>query len=159
MGEKRALEISKAGLTQQQAAFVAAYLANPNASEAARIAGYAHVNGGYAALKSPHVQKAIADARSRLIETEGATMAYNTLVDLMKPGNPGNVRLGAAKYLMDAAGHGAKPESAKEKSLQDMSADELAETIARLDQALAGKADAAQPARQVIDQDPPSQGG
>ena len=86
-------------------------------------------------------------------------MAYNTLVDLMKPGNPGNVRLGAAKYLMDAAGHGAKPESAKEKSLQDMSADELAETIARLDQALAGKADAAQPARQVIDQDPPSQGG
>ena len=72
-------------------------------------------------------------------------MAYNTLVDLMKPGNPGNVRLGAAKYLMDAAGHGAKPESAKEKSLQDMSADELAETIARLDQALAGKADAAQP--------------
>jgi len=159
MGEKRALEISKAGLTQQQAAFVAAYLANPNASEAAKVAGYAFPQNGYQALKSPAVQKAIRDARSRLIETEGATMAYNTLVDLMKPGNPGNVRLGAAKYLMDAAGHGAKPESAKEKSLQDMSADELAETIARLDQALAGKADAAQPARQVIDQDTPSQGG
>lgn len=159
MGEKRALEISKAGLTQQQAAFVAAYLAEPNARKAATTAGYAFPENGYAVLRSQTVQKAIADARSRLIETEGATMAYNTLVDLMKPGNPGNVRLGAAKYLMDAAGHGAKPESAKEKSLQDMSADELAETIARLDQALAGKADAAQPARQVIDQDPPSQGG
>ena len=159
MGEKRALEISKAGLTQQQAAFVAAYLQDPNASRAAIAAGYAHREAGYQVIRSPAVQKALQDARSRLIETEGATMAYNTLVDLMKPGNPGNVRLGAAKYLMDAAGHGAKPESAKEKSLQDMSADELAETIARLDQALAGKADAAQPARQVIDQDAPSQGG
>jgi len=149
-----ALEVSGAGLTAQQAAFVAAYLKNPNASEAAKIAGYAHREAGYQAIRSPNVQKALSDARSRLIETEGATIAYNTLVDLMKPGNPGNVRLGAAKYMLDAAGHGAKPDSAREKSLQDMSADELAATIAKLDEALADRADAAKPlgAAKVISQ-------
>lgn len=159
MGEKRTLEISRAGLTEQQARFVAAYVQEPNASAAALAAGYAHREMGYQALRSPAVQKAIADARSRMIETEGATLAYQTLVDCMKPGNPGAVRVAAAKVVWAAAGLANKPESAKEKTLQDMSADELAETIARLDQALAGKADAAAPARQVIDQDPPSQGG
>ena len=150
-----ALQVSTAGLTEKQASFLRFYVQNPNVSEAARLAGYAQAEMGYQALRSPNVQKALSDMRSRLIETEGATLAYNTLVDLMKPGNPGNVRLGAAKYMLDAAGHGAKPDSAREKSLQDMSADELAATIAKLDEALADRADAAKPlgAAKVISQD------
>lgn len=147
------LQPSTAGLTDKQAAFVAAYIQNPDASAAALSAGYSHREAGYQVLRAPAVQKALSDARARLIETEGATLAYLTLVDLMKPGQPGNVRLGAAKYLMDAAGHGAKPDTAREKSLQEMSADELAATIAKLDQALADRSDAARPVGLVIEGD------
>lgn len=144
-----ALAPTLAGLTEQQAKFVSAYLKNPSASEAALLAGYSHREAGYAVLRTPTVQKALADARARLIETEGATIAYNTLIDLMKPGNQGSVRLGAAKYLMDAAGHGAKPAGAQEKSLQDMTADELAATIAKLDEAMAAHGDKASPVKRT----------
>lgn len=145
-----ALAISKAGLTDQQAAFVTAYLQTANASEAALRAGYSHREAGYSVLRGQAVQKALHDARQRLIATEGATVAYQTLIDLMRPANPANVRLGAAKYLMDAAGHGAKDAPGDHKSLTEMSADELVATIAKLDQAMAAKADAAIPTPRTV---------
>ena len=145
-----ALEISKAGLTTQQAAFVAAYLENPNASEAARVAGYAHREAGYQVIRSLAVQKAIEDARARMIATEGATLAYQTLVDCMKPGNPGAVRVAAAKTVWQAAGMMEKGAIGAEKSLQDMSADELMATIAKLDQAMSDRADQAKPIKPSV---------
>lgn len=148
-----ALQLSTAGLTDKQAHFLQAYIQHGDIQRASTSAGYSTPQTGYAVLRTPSVQKALNDMRSRLIETEGATIAYQTLLDLMKPTNPGSVRFSAAKYLMDAAGHGAKPDSAREKSLQDMSADELAATIAKLDQALADRADVAKPVTQVIEQD------
>jgi hypothetical protein len=146
------LKLSTAGLTDKQAQFLQAYIQHGDVQRASITAGYSTPQTGYGVLRTPNVQKALHDMRSRLIATEGATLAYQTLLDLLKPTNPGNVRLGAAKYLMDAAGHGAKPDSAREKSLQDMTADELAATIAKLDQALADRADGAKPVPMVIDQ-------
>ena len=127
-----------------------AYLREPNASAAARAAGYQHPGAGYSVLRGQAVQKALHDARQRLIATEGATIAYNTLIDLMRPANPANVRLGAAKYLMDAAGHGAKDAPGEAKGLTEMSADELVATIAKLDRAMATKADGAIPAPKAV---------
>ena len=145
-----ALEISKAGLTTQQAAFVASYLENPSARAAATAAGYKFPENGYQALRSPAVQKAIEDARARMIATEGATLAYQTLVDCMKPGNPGAVRVAAAKTVWQAAGMMEKGAIGAEKSLQDMSADELMATIAKLDLAMSDRADGAKPIKPSV---------
>ena len=146
-----ALEPSKTGLTEQQNRFVEAYISNPSISEAARIAGYAHVNGGFAAMKSPAVQKAIADYRQRMLNSEGATVAYQTLLDCMKPSNPGAVRVAAAKVMWQATGMLDKNEARGEKSLQEMSPDELAAQIKKFDEALAQVAEGAKPVPKVIE--------
>lgn len=145
-----ALEISTAGLTDMQSRFVLAYISDCNARQAALAAGYANPETGYAVLRAPAVQKAIEDARARMIATEGATLAYQTLVDCMKPGNPGAVRVAAAKTVWQAAGMMEKGAIGAEKSLQDMSADELMATIAKLDQAMSDRADQAKPIKPSV---------
>lgn len=137
-------------LTEQQERFVTAYLTDPNVSKAAKIAGYAHINGGYAAMKTAAVQKAIADQRSRLIESEGATVAYNTLMDCMRPGNPGSVRVAAAKLVWQAAGILEKHGAAGDKPLQEMTADELRSVIDACDGAMAKVADQAKPIKPAV---------
>ena len=144
------LAVSRAGLTEQQAAFVEAYLECPNVSQAALKAGYRHVNAGYAAIKTIHVQRAIADARARMIESEGATLAYQTLVDCMKPGNPGSVRVAAAKVVWQAAGILEKGANQVDKPLADMTADELQAAIAKMDEQLTKVADGAKPIKPTV---------
>jgi hypothetical protein len=106
---------------------------------------------GFQALKTQKVQRAIADHRDRLLNSEGATIAYQTLLDCMKPGNPGAVRVSAAKVVWQAVGMLDKNEARGEKSLQEMSPDELAAQIAKFDQALSQVADGAKPVPKVIE--------
>jgi hypothetical protein len=121
-----AMDVSVAGMTDRQAAFVKSFIETGCVSTSAQVAGYADASGGFNALRSQTVQAALYDYRERLIKTEGATQAYRTLIELMKPGNPGGVRFSAAKYLMDAAGHGAQPDAGgKEKPLHEMTEAQL----------------------------------
>ena len=144
------LAVRQAGLTDQQHAFVLAYLETPNARQAAIAARYSHPEAGYQVLRSSNVQRAIADARSRMIETEGATLAYQTLVDCMKPGNPGSVRVAAAKVVWQAAGILEKGANQVDKPLADMSADELQAAIAKMDEQLTKVADGAKPIKPTV---------
>lgn len=128
-----------------QAKLVDLYINRPVVADIWKDAGYTHPQSAYVALRAPAVQKAISEYRSRVLATEGATLAYHTLVDCMKPGNPGAVRVAAAKTVWQAAGMMEKGAIAGEKPLQDMSADELMATIAKLDQAMSERAEGAKP--------------
>jgi hypothetical protein len=145
------LEVRIEGLTEQQESFVRNFIQTGNASASALAAGYSHAVSGYAALQSPKVQRAIADYRERILNSEGATIAYQTLLDCMKPNNPGAVRVSAAKVVWQAVGMLDKNEARGAKSLQEMSPDELAEQIKRFDEALNQVAGAAKPVPKVIE--------
>jgi len=93
-------------------------------------------------------------ARVRALSVGLAPQAMQTLAELMQPGVPPAVRLQAAKWVLEVSGHRpGGPAEAQGKGLEDMSSDELAATIARLDATIAARADAATPARKVILQD------
>lgn len=77
-------------------------------------------------------------------------MALDTMKELMKPGNPAGTRFNAAKYFLDAAGHGAKEQDGEQKSLDEMSPDELAQQIAKLDEALVKLGDQAKPVTATV---------
>jgi len=139
-------------LTQKQALFVESFATGGvTQTEAARRAGYtAPTVDAVRLVRVPHVQKAIKEMRARAIETEGATLAYNTLVDCMKPGNPGSVRVAAAKLMWQAAGILEKHGAAGDKPLQEMSADELRAVIDACDGAMAKVADSARPIKPAV---------
>lgn len=141
------------GLTPQQRTFVAEFVSgNGDKTRAARIAGYADPGREvFRLLSNPNVLKAVHDARARLLDGDLATVALSTMRDLMDKKNPGNVRFQAAKYILDAAGHGAKSDEGRERPLNEMSADELSAFITKLDEAHSKIADNALPARKVIE--------
>lgn len=145
-----ALEVATSGLTPLEANLVSSFLDTGNVSEASRRAGYAHVQSAYEAMKRPHVQKALRDAQVRLLEGEGGTMAIKTVLELMRPGNPPNVRLGAAQTALKAAGLADRADSGQQKALTDMSADELAAFITKLDGVIGEKADAAVQVKDLV---------
>jgi phage terminase small subunit len=138
-------------LTERQALFVEHFITSGSISAASKAAGYASETVGYRAIESAKVQRAIADYRNRVLNTEGATLAYQTLLDCMKPGNPGAVRVSAAKVVWQATGMLERGADRADKSLQDMTPDELADQIRKFDQALSQVADGARPITTVIE--------
>ena len=139
-------------LTEQQRNFVEARVRNSvSAMKAAQIAGYAHPkNMAYELERNPRIMAAMHELRQRLIQTDCANLALDTMKQLMQPGNPGGVRFNAAKYFLDAAGHGAKEQDGEQKSLDEMSPDELAEQIKKLDEALVKIGDQARPVSTMV---------
>jgi phage terminase small subunit len=134
------LAVSVAELTDKQAAFVRAYLVSADVKQSALAAGYTGDNSGYATLRSPAVQRAIADYGDRLIATEGRTLAYQTLKRLMSATMPPMVQLGAAKAMMSAAGIATAPaDKQAEKPLNEMTEAELKAFIERMDKIAAGE--------------------
>ena len=145
---KRRTEFSE----QQQAFIREMVMGTGDRLQAAKVAGYADpYQAGWYQMQQSRVVEEIKNQRHRLIEGDGACLALRTMKELMLPGNPGGVRFQAAKYFLDAAGHGAKGDEGREKSLSEMSAEELATAIAKLDDAYAKLADGAKPVPTVIE--------
>lgn len=139
-------------LTDMQAALVKLMVERGTVAASWQDAGYSAPAGAYAALKSQRVKSALASAQRFMVETEGVALAYKTLKELMAVGQLGSVRLGAAKFIMSVGGMGEAAVSQDGKNLQDMTADELAAVIGKLDDAIAAKSDQAKPVgRQVIE--------
>lgn len=117
---------------------------SPEAARRARRAGQS----------GQRAEAAFRAARIRALSVGLAPQAMQTLGELMGPGIPPAVRLQAAKWVLEVSGHrpGGPPAGAG-KALEDMSSDELAATIARLDDTIAARADAATLARKVIPHD------
>lgn len=147
-----------ARLTDKQTQFVYNWVRKGcTQTEAARLAGYGSpAQVATDLVRTPHVMAAVRQERAQLIEGDLANLAAQTIKELMGPDNPGSVRLGAAKLAWQAAGVLSENATHKpDKSLQDMTADELADAIRKMDEAIASKADAAQPARVItVDPDP-----
>jgi len=126
-------------LNAQQEAFVEAYVANGgNAKAAARAVGYEETNGP-SLLKNHKVREAIELKRDTDIKTSGATQAWQVMQSLLTdPSAPAQVRFQAARWTLEASGHGLSAVAAAlavgnrgKKDLQDMSVSELQEIADR----------------------------
>lgn len=120
-------------LTEQQATFVREYVKNGgNAQLAVEAAGYSSKIYGYTLVKLPHIQAAIRAERERAIATEGASIAWATMKDLMQnPKYTGAVKFQAARWTLEAAGSGLAAHRAalglpeNDKPLSEMTLAEL----------------------------------
>ncbi len=142
-------DVASVRLTEMQAAFVSAYFDSSDATKAARSAGYeqstAHV-AAYRLLRTPHVLAAIQAETERRMRTEAAPVAYRVLLDIVRnTAVRPEVRVSAAKTLLDRAGHIA-PSPAKadkdgvDKPDNEKTADELRAEIQALERALSDRA-------------------
>jgi hypothetical protein len=131
------------GLTPQQSTF--AYLVGRDGlslTQAAEQAGFANAgNYGSALMRNPHVRAAVHQIRQGAIEGDLASLALSTMRSLMRDDlTPAPVRFQAAKWTLETCGHRAAAEAAgapaPEKSLSDMSLQELEAFIARGESAL-----------------------
>ena len=99
-------------------------------------------------------------ARVRALSVGLAPKAMQTLSELMEPGIAPAVRLQAAKWVLEVAGHRPAAQQADgAKPLEDMSSDELAAMIGRLDDTLDGRARAARKVIPPGSADLPAEGG
>jgi hypothetical protein len=120
-------------LTVGQKSLVLGYLATGDKEASSRDAGYSSTAAAEAAWRSPRVQAAIKALARAEIQGAAVIMAVRTMQELMeaKPGRSDAVRLTAAKWVLESAGHGAKadPGGLSDKPLAEMTEDELARFI------------------------------
>lgn len=141
-------------LTDMQAAFVVAFTTVPNAignaAASARLAGYSENSAkelGRRLVDLPHVQAAIREANQQQISGQMATKAIALLGRVIEDESvPMKTRVDAARTILDRAGYSALPPAAPkrltDKTMSEMTADELRETMrlarAEMDKAAQG---------------------
>ena len=129
-------QIRKRTISDQQQEFVD-YLVNQNksATEAARLAGYAHPKqSAYVLTRNPVVAHAMRQARQITYRGEMASLAADTLKSVMIDADaPASAKVSAARTALELAGDlGANAEDmTSNKSLAEMSPDELGRLIDR----------------------------
>ena len=124
-------EIRKREVTDRQRDFVH-YLVreNKNATESARLAGYAHPKqSAYDLTRNPSIVMLMRQARQTLYQADLANVAGDTLRQVMLDIDaPASARVSAARTALELAGDlGKNAEAAGDgKTLAEMSPDELA---------------------------------
>ena len=129
-------------LTEQQLAFVEAYVGNGgDAKAAAKAVGFDDPTAAAKqALADPRVREQVELKRDVDIKTAGATKAWQVIEQLMTdPAAPAQVKFQAAKWTLEASGHGLSAVAASlqlglkktNKPLSEMSVSELEEFINR----------------------------
>lgn len=127
-------EIRKREITDRQRDFVT-YLVreNKNATESARLAGYAHPKqSAYDLTRNPAIIMLMRQARRTLYESDLVNVAADTIRSVMLDLDaPASARVSAARTAMELAGDlGKNAEAAGEgKTLAELSPDELARMI------------------------------
>lgn len=132
-------------LTDKQEEFVKQYFANGgNATKAALDAGYAYPpQDAWRLMRNQAVKNAINQAVGERVAT-GSVIAWGVLEEIMQDREaPPAVRLGAAKWTLEASGHGLAAEAVRaklggsdSKSLSEMSLEEMEEFVKREQMAL-----------------------
>ena len=148
-------------LDDRQRAFVAAILDGKDPRSAARDVGYSE-SSGYRLTTTPKIQAALRAELVRRMATEGLPLAYSVLVQILRDENaPARVRVDAAKTVLDRGGMPAQRAIAAketgEKSLSEMTTDELRNMVDKLESALSERAkpiDSDRSARPADDQAP-----
>lgn len=96
-------------------------------------------NGGYEVLARPEILRQITARQSAILAAEGAPIAVRTLVSIMESKRaPASARVQAAKIVLDRAM--PNEEAGREKQLHEMTPEEIAERIARLEGMAAARA-------------------
>ena len=127
-------EIRKREITDRQRDFVQ-YLVreNKNATESARLAGYAHPKqSAYDLTRNPAIIMLMRQARRTLYESDLVNVAADTIRSVMLDVDaPASARVSAARTAMELAGDLGKNAEAADsgKSLAELSPDELARMI------------------------------
>lgn len=126
-------------LNEQQERFVEAYVANGgNAVEAAKKANYADESTG-SIMANHKIREAIELKRDTEIKTGGATKAWEVMQSLLTdPAAPAQVRFQAARWTLEASGHGLSAIAAaiqlgkgNRKDQHEMTVSELQEVVER----------------------------
>jgi len=131
-----------AQLTDQELGFCEIYVGNGgDARLAAEGAGYADPGlAAKALLADPRIREVVEIKRDVEIKTAGATRAWAVIQQLMvDPSSPAQVRFQAAKWTLEASGHGLSAVAASlqlglkqsGKQLHQMSVSELEEFVTR----------------------------
>jgi hypothetical protein len=126
-------EATTSGLSDKQSEFVKHYSNGMSQTQAAKLAGYSSPGtDAWRLLRTQTVIDAISREMHQRLMTEGQQVALGFM--LKAPANeklPGAVRFQAAKWVMEAAGHGLAAQRAalglpdSEKPLSEMSITEL----------------------------------
>ena len=129
-------------LTEMQAKFVEAYVENGgNGTQAAITAGYSPDCARVQAqqnLERPKIRLAVEQLRDNKIKTDGATRAWQTMYSmLIDPAAPAQARFQAARWVLEASGHGLSAVAAglqlglqrSKRELSQMSVQELEDLI------------------------------
>lgn len=106
--------VSADTLTEQQRKFVEAYVRNGgNANAAGESAGYAR-SACYQAIRLPQVREAIQQTIDASLRTEGATLAWGCVRQMLTDAStPANVRLQAARWTLEHSGLGLASQQAR----------------------------------------------
>ena len=132
-------EIRKREITDRQREFVQ-YLVrdNKNATESARLAGYAHPKqSAYDLTRNPSIIALMRQARQTLYQSDLVNVAAETIRQVMLDVDaPASARVSAARTAMELAGDlGKHAEAAGDgKQLAELSPDELAQMISSWEQ-------------------------
>lgn len=126
------------GLTEQQKAFVVSFVMNGGKrQQAAKDAGYSDPRTcSHRLLQQPHIKEAIKAERDAQLQGDMASMGIDTIRELLSDKEASaHVRLQAAKWVLEACGHGAVNRTAEsniplsEKPLHEMTIEELDDII------------------------------
>jgi phage terminase small subunit len=126
-----------ARLNPMQQKFVLKMSEGLSPTAAAREAGYAQPGqAGFYNMRQPHIELAVRQARAARFSGELATIAANTLREVMTDTDaPASARVSAARLVLEVTrevGKGAQ-EADSGKELHEMTPDELAALIKKLD--------------------------
>ena len=128
----------KRSLSEQQQAFVD-YLVkeNKNPTESARLSGYAHPKqSAYLLTRNPSVIQAIRLTRQTLYQTDLSILAVNTLRSVMLDQDaPSSAKVSASRTVLELSGDLSKDRdpNLEGKSLGEMTTEELARIIGKLE--------------------------
>lgn len=106
--------LSADNLTDQQRLLVGEWIRNGgNAKAAGEVAGYSP-NAVYAAMRLPHVREAVQQGLDMSLRTEGATLAWGCVRNMLVDSTvPAAVRLQAARWTLEHAGLGLPAQQAR----------------------------------------------
>ena len=120
-------------LTDAQKAFVEAFCSNGgSAKDASRQAGYEGHHSPSRLLSLPNVRQAIRETLQRKVLSEGASLAWGTIMHLMNDAStPSAVRFQCARWTLEAGGIGVARNDATTdgKTLAELSLSELEQMV------------------------------
>lgn len=140
MSEKPAALLDS--LTPMQRAFVAAKLDGATIQEAAAAAGYTSQTVAWELIRNPTIARAIEEGTKASLRYDMGPTALKVLHELASDAKQtGHTRTSAAKALSSYSGYAFSPSNLTfQKSVADMSADEIATAVAKLQATMADRA-------------------